>query len=140
MTIFYSATSNGFYPDSSKAAYLLAGCWPDDGVVVSEDWYNYLINNQGNGKEITPDEYGQPVLISRPEPTEAELISQAEALRASLMSEANTRILPLQDAGALGIATDDERAALERWRLYRVMLNRLDISTAPDIPWPEMPA
>ncbi|MCS2163237.1 tail fiber assembly protein [Scandinavium sp. H11S7] len=140
MTIFYSATSNGFYPDSSKEAYVQAGCWPDDGVEVSERWYSYLINNQGNGKEILPDDHGQPVLKTRPEPGRAELIRQAEETRTTLMSEANTAILPLQDAQTLGIATADELAALERWRLYRVMLNRLDISAATDIVWPEKPA
>ncbi|EPN3617573.1 tail fiber assembly protein [Cronobacter turicensis] len=140
MTIFYSATTNGFYPDSAKAAYVQAGCWPDDGVEVSEQWYSYLINHQGDGKEISPDDHGQPVLKNRPEPTEEELISQAKATRTALMSEASAAMLPLQDAQMLGIATADEVAALERWQLYRVMLNRLDIRTVTDIVWPEKPA
>ncbi|KIE64605.1 tail fiber assembly protein [Escherichia coli] len=28
---------------------------------------------------------------------------------------------------------------LEAWKKYRVLLNRVDTSTAPDIEWPEIP-
>ncbi|WP_197028022.1 tail fiber assembly protein, partial [Enterobacter sp. T1-1] len=36
-------------------------------------------------------------------------------------------------------ATEDELTTLARWKRYRVMLSRLDISSAPDIEWPEKP-
>ncbi|MXE05818.1 tail fiber assembly protein, partial [Escherichia coli] len=29
---------------------------------------------------------------------------------------------------------------LAAWKKYRVLLNRIDTSTAPDIVWPEIPA
>ncbi|EMG9853476.1 tail fiber assembly protein, partial [Escherichia coli] len=29
---------------------------------------------------------------------------------------------------------------LEAWKKYRVLLNRIDTSTAPDIEWPEIPS
>ncbi|WP_163823132.1 tail fiber assembly protein, partial [Proteus mirabilis] len=29
--------------------------------------------------------------------------------------------------------------ALQKWKKYRVLLNRVDISTAPDIEWPQKP-
>uniref|UniRef100_UPI001ABF6203 tail fiber assembly protein n=1 Tax=Xenorhabdus miraniensis TaxID=351674 RepID=UPI001ABF6203 len=48
-------------------------------------------------------------------------------------------IAPLQDAVDLDIATDAEQSALTAWRKYRVLLNRVDCSTAPDIQWPEQP-
>ncbi|MEX0575228.1 tail fiber assembly protein [Enterobacter cloacae subsp. cloacae] len=47
---------------------------------------------------------------------------------------------PLEDAVELGIATDEEAATLLLWKRYRVLLNRLDLSKAPDIQWPERPA
>lgn len=28
---------------------------------------------------------------------------------------------------------------MEAWKKYRVLLNRVDTSTAPDIEWPEIP-
>ena len=48
-------------------------------------------------------------------------------------------IAPLQDAVDLEIATEEERSLLEAWNKYRVLLNRVDTSTAPDIEWPANP-
>lgn len=70
---------------------------------------------------------------------ESELIAQAEETRAQLMSEANQRIIPLQDASDLGIATDEELAQLKAWKTYRVLLSRVDVSKAPDVDWPKKP-
>lgn len=81
-----------------------------------------------DGKKITP----------RVIP-ESELIAQAEETRAQLMAEANQKITPLQDALDVGIATDEELAQLKAWKTYRVLLSRVDTSTAPDIEWPEVP-
>ncbi len=38
-----------------------------------------------------------------------------------------------QDAADLEIATEEETSLLEAWKKYRVLLNRVDTSTAPDI-------
>ncbi|EON9774816.1 tail fiber assembly protein, partial [Escherichia coli] len=48
-------------------------------------------------------------------------------------------IAPLQDAVDLEIATEEETSLLEAWKKYRVLLNRVDTSTAPDIEWPVIP-
>ncbi|MDN0004869.1 tail fiber assembly protein [Providencia stuartii] len=32
-----------------------------------------------------------------------------------------------------------EAAALQAWKKYRVLLNRIDTSLAPNIEWPEKP-
>ncbi|WP_086109700.1 tail fiber assembly protein [Xenorhabdus vietnamensis] len=39
----------------------------------------------------------------------------------------------------MNIATNAEKSALTEWRKYRVLLSRVDCSTAPDIPWPKVP-
>lgn len=70
---------------------------------------------------------------------ESELIAQAEETRAQFMSEANQRIIPLQDAYDLGIATNEELAQLKAWKTYRVLLSRVDVSKAPDVDWPKKP-
>ncbi|MEJ1538552.1 tail fiber assembly protein, partial [Escherichia coli] len=41
----------------------------------------------------------------------------------------------LQDAADLEIATEEEISLLEAWKKYRVLLNRVDTSVAPDIEW-----
>ncbi|WP_338803564.1 tail fiber assembly protein [Xenorhabdus griffiniae] len=66
-------------------------------------------------------------------------IQQAEQQKLSLQQQADIVIKPLQDAVDLDMAIDDEKSALTEWRKYRVLLNRVDCSTAPDIPWPEQP-
>ena len=70
----------------------------------------------------------------------AEYVSQAEAERESSMALAAAAIAPLQDAVDIGDATDEERASLQGWKKYRVALNRLNLTAAPDIEWPEIPA
>ncbi|MDE9477074.1 tail fiber assembly protein [Xenorhabdus bovienii] len=66
-------------------------------------------------------------------------IERAEYQKQHLMNEARDKIAPLQDAVDLGMATDSEQITLTVWKKYRVLLNRVDCSTAPDVKWPEQP-
>ncbi|AKM89149.1 tail fiber assembly protein [Enterobacter ludwigii] len=93
-----------------------------EGLNIHGDWV-------WNGTKIIPRQL-----------TREELIQQAETRRSELLAEASDTIAPLQDASELGIATDEEAATLLLWKHYRVMLNRLDLSTSPEIEWPERPA
>ena len=74
--------------------------------------------------------------------TEAEKlfrIREAEETKNSLMQVASEHIAPLQDAADLEIATEEETSLLEAWKKYRVLLNRVNTTTAPDIEWPTVP-
>ena len=74
--------------------------------------------------------------------TEAEKlfrIREVEETKNSLMQVASEHIAPLQDAADLEIATEEEISLLEAWKKYRVLLNRVDTSTAQDIEWPVAP-
>ena len=74
--------------------------------------------------------------------TEAEKlfrIREVEETKNSLMQVASEHIAPLQDAVDLEIATEEETLLLEAWKKYRVLLNRVDTSTAQDIEWPVAP-
>ncbi|EFI6437690.1 hypothetical protein GSG53_22350 [Escherichia coli] len=66
-------------------------------------------------------------------------IREAEETKNSLMQAANEHIAPLQDAVDLEIATEEENSLLEAWKKYRVLLNRVNTTTAPDIEWPVAP-
>ncbi len=66
-------------------------------------------------------------------------IEQAEQQRAALSQNANETVALLQDTVDLDMATEAEKAALLKWKKYRVMLSRVDISQAPNIEWPEQP-
>lgn len=65
--------------------------------------------------------------------------ADAEAERDSRMAEVTTRIDWLEDAQKDGDISSDEETELATLRAYRTALRRLDLSTAPDINWPEVP-
>jgi len=71
-------------------------------------------------------------------PSQEEAVASAQ--KSLLMSQSTDRIAPLQDAVELDIATEQEKAELNAWKKYRVLLNRVDTSKAPDITWPDQPA
>ena len=138
--IYYSAHENGFF-----LAYDFDECrkselgLPDDLVEVSNTEHAALMDGQDSGKMIASDAEGRPVLIERPAPTSEQLIEIANTEKEQRLNAANAAIAPLQDAVDLDIATDEEITQLAAWKKYRVMLNRVDTSTAPDIEWPEGP-
>ena len=76
-----------------------------------------------------------------PPPSNEDLASAAQSLKVVLMSEAAKHIAPLQDAVDLGMATEEEEAALLAWKRYRVLLSRIDQQAdyPVNIEWPEMP-
>ncbi|WP_064116779.1 tail fiber assembly protein [Pseudomonas fluorescens] len=65
----------------------------------------------------------------------------AQAKRSALMAYAGSQIAPLQDAVDLKLATDVEKALYDAWRLYRVLLNRVEQQEGfpSDINWPVQP-
>ncbi|EBR0952812.1 tail fiber assembly protein [Salmonella enterica] len=63
-------------------------------------------------------------------------LRQAGETKNRLLQIASEKVAPLQDAVDLDIATDDEKAQLDEWKKYRVLVNRVDTSN-PD--WPEQP-
>ena len=76
--------------------------------------------------------------VTDTETQKAASIAQAEFDKAQLMSEANEKITYLQDSIDVGLASDEEKLQLKNWKTYRVLLNRIDISSAPDIKWPNI--
>ncbi|BES79828.1 tail fiber assembly protein [Yersinia phage vB_Yru_GN1] len=131
MKVFYNKETKGFYPESMVDPENI----PEGSVEISEELYNSLIEGQNNGKLIS-HEKDLPELIDPPETTP---VMDAEVELFNRRSLANSKITPLQDAEDLGIITEDEASLLKKWKTYRVLLNRVDISKAPNITWPEIP-
>lgn len=67
-------------------------------------------------------------------------VAEATAKRDALRAQADSSVVPLQDAVDLDEATEAETSMLKKWKQYRVALNRLDLSVAPDITWPKVPS
>ncbi|CQH61317.1 tail fiber assembly protein [Yersinia frederiksenii] len=70
---------------------------------------------------------------------QAAATQEAEEKKTRLLNAAAAKIAPLQDAVDTGMATDDDFTQLLAWKTYRVLLNRIDTSKAPDIEWPVAP-
>lgn len=133
--IYYSASKNGFYFSEDKENCIAGAGWPEDALLISERWYQYLLTGQAAGRQITANQSGQPILVSPP----VDYVGVAESEKTQRLVEATTQIAPLQDAVDLAIATDEEFSRLNAWKKYRVEVNRIDTSLAPDINWPIPP-
>ncbi|TDS90542.1 virus tail fiber assembly protein lambda gpK [Rahnella sp. BIGb0236] len=112
---------SALWPEGNSVAEISASEIPED-LSINGEWIF-------DGKNVIPKTYSHN-----------ELFIQAKKKRNSLMAGANEAIIPLQDAVDINAATDDELNRLKAWKTYRVALNRLDLSTAPDITWPDIPA
>ncbi|HEI6731382.1 TPA: tail fiber assembly protein [Yersinia enterocolitica] len=66
-------------------------------------------------------------------------LAEAEQKKRALLNDASDKIQILQDSIELGLATETTESELLVWRKYRVLLDRVDISTAPNIEWPVSP-
>lgn len=126
-----------------------------DGVVI-ECLYDFPVDPN----EIFPPEYpwtvipeGVPVdqgwlydgeTFSEPPPPEPnieEMTRNALMMIDAQMGYATMQIGRLQDAVDLGIATPEEVALLEQWRLFRIEIGRVpDLPGFPvDFVWPQQP-
>lgn len=85
------------------------------------------------------DKWNGSAWVTDAEAQNAAAVSEAEATKSTRLGEASEKIAWLQDAVDVGLATNDEIAALTAWKKYRVQLSRIDVSTAPDINWPLKP-
>ncbi|MEY0576594.1 tail fiber assembly protein [Providencia manganoxydans] len=85
------------------------------------------------------DKWNGKKWITDTEAQKASLIAEADNEKAQRLDEANNTIMYLQEAVDVDLATESEATALQEWKKYRVLLNRVDTSTAPDIEWPEKP-
>ncbi|MDH2369479.1 tail fiber assembly protein [Providencia rettgeri] len=140
MNYYYSATMNAFYPVLMKQNYIDAGSFPDDAKEIEDNiFYQFSTGIPPLGKMRIAGDDGLPTWADIPPPTQEELIQHAEVEKQTRLQEASKTIAPLQDAADLGIAMVDETTALKEWKKYRVLLNRVDTSAAPDIKWPEEP-
>lgn len=101
----------------------------DAGILSKVDIHSLI-----KGKWMLKDGKIQPRIYSVEEHREA-----AVRLKEEKQRQAEDKIAPLARAVKLGMATEEEKAALTRWETYSVLLNRVDISTAPDIDWPTPP-
>ncbi|EOM4345733.1 tail fiber assembly protein, partial [Escherichia coli] len=98
-------------------------------VEVSDITENRRADNDGNWMFLDGK-------VVKREYTEQALQQQAELQKAALLSAAESVIQPLERAVRLNIATNEERARLESWERYSVLVSRVD-TAKPE--WPQKP-
>lgn len=136
----YSASENLRYLISLLPAYTDQNALPGDMIDISDAMAEEFFDNPTPvGKLRGADEDGLPCWIDAPAASHESLIAQAEYHRSILRDKAESEITWRQGAVDEGIATEKEAADLSAWIKYRVLLMRVDITSAPDIDWPPPP-
>lgn len=129
---------------TGKNVYVLAD---DNGDVVCASDQGELLFPQGFTvyelpKEETPDNLlGKlywKVVDGELVPPNIEYLN-GTTLKSQRQREAESAIRLLERAVKYNMATDEEKAQLEAWERYSVLLSRVDTDKAPDIEWPVKP-
>lgn len=136
----YSASTNLRYLISLLPEYSNPEELPADMLDITDEMADeYFDQIAPAGKVRAAGGDGLPCWVDMPEATYESLVAQAEYQRSVLRARSESEISWRQDAVDSEIATDEETAKLAAWKKYRVLLMRVDTSTAPAIKWPPVP-
>lgn len=140
MDKFFSNSENSFYLEETVISYEAQGIpVPSDLKKITDEEYETFMVSPDRKAPYYSLKSKCMVWVDIAPPTREEEIEGAELLKAQLLAGAAEAISPLQDAVDLSMASETETASLSAWKKYRVLLNRVDTSKAPDIEWPEVP-
>ena len=131
--------ASGFYVEDSivgVSGETLPDNWTAD--LVGDGYYKAQYQNGTRAADT--GEWTGGKWVETGGPSKESQVAEADQKKAALLAVAAKAIAPLQDAVDLDMATDAETASLKAWKQYRVLLNRVDTSTAPNITWPVPPA
>ncbi|EPP4481388.1 tail fiber assembly protein, partial [Salmonella enterica subsp. enterica serovar Montevideo] len=111
--MLYSAGTKGFYSEDINDII------PDDAVEITSEKWMELLQGQRNGKIISSDASGYPVLTDPLPLTEQQLKDIASGKKIALLAEASSVIAPLRDALDGGYIDDADKPKLIAWQKYR---------------------
>ncbi|MEY0979908.1 tail fiber assembly protein [Providencia alcalifaciens] len=135
----YFFTGKAFYPETDSFSPLLENDF-DNGVWVDQAVYEDFTFKENKGYFVGKNPEGYPCWIEiSPEMQKEAEVKQANMIKQSELELARTKIAPLQDALDLSIATSEERTLLEKWKVYRVLLSRIDTHLMSEIQFPVRP-
>lgn len=140
--VYFSASMMAFIPASWKDdGTYIDGTWPQDAVLLTDDEVTtFWKQTPQEGKQLGSVN-GRPAWLDVPPPSKEQLISQAEQKKEALLTTATTKIVVWQTKLLMGRKlTSAESAQLNNWMDYIDAVTAVDISTVPDIIWPEPPA
>lgn len=133
--MFYSKSTGGFYDTANHGDNI-----PSDAVEITSDLHAALLDGQSQGKIITADANGFPVLADPPAPTTKQLAAQARATRDAKLSATTWLVERHRDEKETGTTTltAQEYADL---LAYRQALRDVPQQAGfpADVVWPQRP-
>ena len=126
--MFYSKTTGGFYSREIHGDNM-----PADVVEITTEQYSALIEGQSNGKVITSDENGFPILID-PVITPEQIASVEREWRNGELDRADIELNKVQDGMGTGTVAQwrEYRCALRNWPEHESFPDSSFRPTAPD--------
>ena len=135
MKYYYSTNPKGFFRDDMPQVIADNGLTLAELVEIDENDYNNLFNPP-DGMYMVFDDDG-PRLEFIPAPDYVLIATQK---RDALLAEMQAATYSLNMKLNLGrTLTDEEKVVLNAWLDYADALSALDLSTAPNITWPNKP-
>lgn len=111
---------------------------PEDALEIIQEDYDALFEGQANGQMIVTGSDGKPALQEKPLPSHDVLVSLADQNRQSLINSAMQSVSALQLKLQAGRKlTADETSKLNAVLDYIDAVNAVNVSTAPEIEWPQ---
>lgn len=120
--MFYSKSTNSWYPAEFRADYEAAGTWPDDAKEYPLEVYQAMVSYRAPNQIIQPDENGDPALVDAPPPPQQyktefgslefiDLFTDAEqlAIVGATMQSAQIKLWYDKMLGANFVSLNDER-------------------------------
>lgn len=142
MKAYFSPSSRSFIPEEWKDdGTYTEDTWPADSILLTQEATDtYWKQTPPEGKQLGVAD-GGPAWVDIPQPSAEKLAELAEQKKEALLSVATTKIVIWQTKLLMGRKlTDSETAQLNAWMDYIDTVTAADISKAPDITWPELPA
>ncbi|MDT7084455.1 tail fiber assembly protein [Citrobacter europaeus] len=132
---YYSNETNGFYDSEINGDDI-----PQDAVEITDETWMELLSGQEEGKIISADENGYPVLTDQPPLSHEELVQVTENERQRLLTHADAVMLDWRTELMLGEISDANKAKLSAWMAYKNEIKAVDLTTAPEhVNWPVPP-
>lgn len=115
--MYYSSSTNTFYPDELQEAYQAAGSWPEDAVAVTdEEWQVYSIGQPPAGHRRGGDENGHPAWVPEdPVPLEELAMAKRAEVEAAMeaeLAEGMPYTMPNGEDDVVQMLTDDRQNLL----------------------------
>ena len=132
--MLYSKQTGGFYDTAIHGDNI-----PDDAVEITPEQHAAVLQGQSEGKLITADENGYPVLVDPSGPTTEQLAEQVRSERDAKIESVRWRIERHSDELALGIEpTEPLEPLLQYVQDLRAVPQQAGFPES--VEWPELPS